>query len=273
MSQVEDFLTHYGVKGMRWGVRKDRSTRSDIKNANRNLAKQYAKYERNAANLAESLSDKTYASLSTDAVKIKKGQELYRTTIRKDEKLRDLTYVSYLPGDRTRYKGLIPSGGKFDAGKKWNKTSYEHVFTAAKDLSGPSEKARVDAFIELMDQPVVMTKKGPVTGRDYLAKHGYKREAKQLDSVKLGLAAYKTRLPAQMIVEPIGTAYFNSLRKKGYDLLSDDNDRGLLSEDPLILLDTSGKTIKPKSVRRLSRSEVTEAQKDLRIVSRSGVHR
>jgi hypothetical protein len=271
---TENFLEHYGVKGMKWGVRRDSLSRADRKAANTNLKKQLGKYERNSGNLEAPISTKTYKSLSDQPVVMQKGAEFVRITTRKNEKLRDLAWASHLPEDVTAYRSLIPSGGAFRNTRKENRTSYEHVFAAAKTLRGPSEKARVDAFIDLMDRPAIALKNGKtVTGREYLAKNGYRKEVKQLNSVKLGLAAYKQMTAEQTDDTPMGAAYFSNLRSKGYDFVADDNDRGLLTREPLILMNTTGSTIKPVSVRQLSKEEVAKAQQELNLPNKAGVHK
>lgn len=262
------YLKHFGTKGMRWGYRKSR------KEANVNLQKQYKLYSPSFDRLYDSVSQKTYKSLSKEEVKIAKGVQIARITTRKNEKLRDITYASFDPRDLTAYKSLIPTHGAFQNTHKDYHKSYEHVFEATKQLKGPSERARVDAFISLMDTPSIHMRNGTViTGRQYLYKQGYRKEVRQLTSTTLGLKVYRSFVSEQALTTPINIAYFNSLRKRGYNILSDDNDRGLLSSDPVILLDTSSKSIRPKTVRQLTKEEIVNAQKTLRLPKATGIQK
>lgn len=266
-------LLHYGIKGMRWGVRKDTVSSSDKKAANANLKKQLANYEKNTAQYHLPMSTKKYNSLSKEEVKIAKGKEIVRITTRKDEKLQDITYGSHTNDDVTVYRSLIPTAGAYRFTKQDYNKSYEHVFEATKTLRGPSEKARVDAFIELLNEPILINKDGStMTGSDYLKRNGFSREVKQLNSVDLGLSAYKTFVSNQPSETPLNTAYFEKLKSRGYNIVSDDNDRGLLSKDPIIIMDTSQDTLRPKSVRQLTKQDVVNAQQSLMTPTRFGIH-
>jgi hypothetical protein len=79
--EIEDFLEHFGVKGMRWGVRKPRSSNADIIQARKNQArrKRAGNKEARAGNATEAQKlkdeynthpDKAVAELHTTGEKV-----------------------------------------------------------------------------------------------------------------------------------------------------------------------------------------------------------
>lgn len=260
-------LAHFGVKGMRWGVRKDHAT-DTIAKSDRKAAKQNMKKEGDEliGRLVEKMwFDKTpmqtmtYSELESRDRTIAVGEKLYRTTSRKDEKYRDITYVATNQEDRIRYNAVIPSlNGK--GGKKSYKQHYEATLEVTKQLTLPSEKARIDAFNELLDTPAIQYgKKGPMTGTEYLKKIGYGNEVKKLERTKLGMRHYDIMMQNAHLDTPLSNAYFKSLQAKGYNAIQDDNDRGFLSKDPLILLNPNG-SVKVAEIKPLSNNDINKAQ-------------
>lgn len=266
--EVDDFLAHYGVKGMRWGKRQSSATSDVPSKSDRKAAKEAFKpvWEMHVdrAFSDSSITQTKYSSLSTKDVSIKKGTELARITKRKDEKLRDITYLSYTAKDRERYKAIMSGDGA--AGKKKYKDNYEHVFKATTTLKSPSEKARLDAYIELMDTSSIVLKNGKtISGREHLKRIGYRKEAKTLTSQELGLKHYNDMVNSQYMTTPVNTAYFNNIRAKGYNAIIDDNDRLHLTDSPVIILDPDTSKLKRTSVRQLSNQEITDAQKAFKL--------
>lgn len=93
-------LTHYGVKGMKWGVRRT----------------------------PEQLGH------------VKKGTKMYRVTPNPNEKEEGSTYVTYLRPDRDMYRGAFNKQGGFQGyyGIGPDDPMYESVYKAATDLKMPS---------------------------------------------------------------------------------------------------------------------------------------
>jgi hypothetical protein len=153
-------------------------------------------------------------------------------------------------------------------GRPWAKRyadSYEATYKALETLRSPSEKARVDAFIELFDKPSVTLKNGKtITGREYMSRAGYPREVKTLNSQQLGLRYYKDFLENQYKETPLNTAYFKNVAEKGYNSIVDDNDRDIVSKAPLIVLNPNG-TLKKMNVRTLSADDINNAQLQLKV--------
>lgn len=266
-----DSLSHFGVKGMKWGRRKDdpsnpKSSNELVKAAGANAKKilkpaQDIRVERMFSEVPVK-----YSELSSKDVTISKGKELVRVTKRKNEKLSDITYASHTKEDIDRYRSVMSAPGGIRMAKAKYSTTYEATYEATKALKSPSEKARVDAFIELLDtKSIPVGKRGKtITGREYLKRTGMAMasDVKKLETQELGLKYYNSATSLQFKKTPLNTAYFNSIRSKGYNLVIDDNDRRIISDEPIIILDTKG-SIKQIRVRQLSNDDINNAIKSL----------
>lgn len=268
---LDEALVHFGVKGMKWGVRKNRTT-DQLDKSERQAAKQNMKTEGRevVGALLErqflgkgSLADVPYSRLSEETRTIRAGAEFYRATPRKNEVFRTRTYVSTNEEDRNRYNAVMPSlSGK--GGKKGYKIHYEQTLKLTKDLTLPSEKARIDAFNDIMNSKsmeikTVFGKTKEVTGREYLVKTGHGRAVKRYDDALLGKLYFDRMNSTASFDSPMNTAYFKNLQSKGFNALQDDNDKGILSRDPIILLNPNN-TVKTTAIRQLTARDINNAQ-------------
>lgn len=268
ISEISDrSIQHFGVKGMHWGIRKEKDTAksTESKAARKEARKNFREFHGKVFDkrmLAPELDKKAYDNFSTKEFTLKKGTTVRRVTQRKNEQLRSTTYVSFKKSDGDIYRAAM-TARLFGGGRKNYKNSYEATYKTLETLRSPSEKERFDAFVNLFDTPSIKLKNGKtVTGREYLKDGVYSNEVKTLDSQRLGLAIYRNFTQNQFSETALNTAYFKSLRDKGYNAIVDDNDRGFVSDTPLIVLNPNG-TLKTMSVKALSADDINAAQRRL----------
>lgn len=125
---VDDVLAHYGVKGMKWGVRKDRSGSSQGPLAKRKAKRAEAKAQKQA--------DKATPK-SEDAVKAKTAQRKARnagTDVLSNQELQALVTRMNLEQQYTRLAG----DPQKSAGREFAKTLYDAELKAIKSgKAGP----------------------------------------------------------------------------------------------------------------------------------------
>lgn len=263
---MDHFLAHYGVKGMKWGVRKEhyRSYSDKASTDTTNMVKragstvQMTRYfaTGNKVRNNKIYDEQWYATADTGKQFIEKGDSLNRIVRGVDDRaLAGRLYVSKLESDNEMYKAVIPAvQKKFAFGQKNYHSVYQVELQTKKRLAMPSEKERIDTFIE------VLQTKG---GKQWLRDNGYKDEIDELNAKQVGLDFYKrfNKYAGNQEVK-FNDQYFNAIKKKGYDAILDDNDAGIWSKQPTILLSASG-TVKVKSVRQLSADEINAAQRSV----------
>lgn len=232
-------LQHYGVPGMKWGVRKDQADRnvatyrSDIDGRAR--AKQGKKLD--------------YDRLSTKEVNL--GRRFNRVSGSKESSSKGTTYVTNNEEDHDRYKALLsPGHGTSDV-------KYDTRISTAGDLVSPSEKKRVDTLIATVGEQVADPRSGQVVlGRRYLEAD---RSDRKLSDRDLVLKRYDLFAQTQGSRSQLHEAYFKKIAGQGYHALLDDADRGLVSKSPIILL---GQDLvrSVDSSRRLTEEDIIDAQ-------------
>lgn len=273
--EVENFLEHYGVKGMKWGVTKDRDRSSESRTERKASAKAVRTYmfekTKDEPLFYNPVTKDQYDKMSTGREFVSKNATLKRITMTPEAEAAGRMYVSKLPEDSNFYKAVLPAigpqtKGPLGGGKKaYKQAQYEVEMKVIKKLSAPSEKERIDTFMEILEQPVVKVGKKEMTGREFLTKNGYGTlGSKKLSTQEYGLETWNDFVRTQGKADsPINTAYFDKIKEKGFNALPDDYDRGRLTKAPLILLDPEG-TIKVKTVRKLTTDEINRAQRELR---------
>lgn len=264
----QQFLEHHGIKGQKWGVRKNRTYATESRELRKESGKNYRHESLEAFGKRienRTLTPDDYAKLSDKKEFVAKNATLRRVQRNTDVALSGRTYVSRLVKDAERYKAIIPNDNKVVSrgGNKSYKKTYEVTLKTTKRLSAPSQKERVDAFTELLSTPTVKVGRQTMTGREYLKRVGYGSEIRKLSDQEAGLKFYiQFNRTAGKQKNALNTAYFESLKTKGYQAVSDDNDRHIVAKAPLILLDSNG-AVKVTGVREISADEINRAQRAL----------
>lgn len=108
-------FTHYGVLGMKWGVRRT----------------------------PEQLGHRT----------IKAGTKMYRTSASSDESDKTgSTYVTYLPPDRDMYRGAWANNIRTNSGLKKGDPLYETEYVLKEDLNIPSREEQIEVVNKLREK-------------------------------------------------------------------------------------------------------------------------
>lgn len=199
-------LQHFGVKGMKWGVRKKQLTKP----------------------------------LDDNDLVIKKGTDIHRVMpkewVERERNLSGHAYASYKKEDVEQYKRLSKLLG--------GKSKYVDMrFKVTKDMVSPSTKKRVDAFIKLMDSDpkardaMIKATRNPLIFMP-------KKHLDKLDDPKTADKAFRKFSFLLVSKKDLRDPYFKELEKKGYSMILDDADiKGGISKSPIIVFDRS-KTLK-----------------------------
>lgn len=260
-------LKHHGVKGMKWGVRKDQYREYKDKNATRATESKIKRlgsdinmlryYTKGAKRMSKTKIDNDwYNRLETGKQHIDKGTTLNRVVRGVDDKaLTGRLYVAKRKDDAKMYTATIPYFQKTgSSGKKSYHSAYQVELETKQRLTMPSAKERVDVFIETLQRP---------DGKKWLSENGYKGQIDELNAKEVGLKYYrKFNKYAGDQSSKFNDVYFNEIKNRGYQALIDDNDAGIWSKEPTILLSPKG-TVRIKSVRQLSADEINNAQRNV----------
>jgi len=260
---VHTILAHHGVKGQKWGVRRAR------KKAQKQAIQNYLGFgnqvqvRQHQRRLNATLTEDRYKQLDTHDFVIERGGIVKRTT--KSPGHNGPAYVSTNERDATNYRGLVP-GWETGGPARTHEGYFEVTMRATQNLRSPSERARVDAYIKLMDANEIKLGNGEtINGREYLRRQGLGHLVDELPSRELALRYYGQLVAQQGIKnEPINSAYFKLLEKKGYNALIDDNDRNILSQTPLLVLQPQ-KSLEHVEVKQLSTDEVLAAMASVKL--------
>ncbi len=271
----DEYLAHSGVLGMKWGVRKDglpqgtlgsgpnKTNSSKPKSAlnpiyrskaNKNYrsVRSDQKSYRRETNLGKAITKEEYQKFKRKDTTFEKGHTLRRVTMNPEAAYNtERMYVSTNKKDASRYRAVLTEGALLP----WKEVEYK---TTTK-LRSPSEKTRFDEFTKLLGSTIDMPDGSKLTGREFLTKNGLGKEVATATNYQMGLLYYNSFTRSQGAQTPFNSAYFNQLSKKGYNSFIDDNDRNIISDQPLVLLNPDA-SIKKMSVKKISYNDVYDAR-------------
>lgn len=249
-----DELYHYGIIGMKWGVRRYQNEDGTLTSAGK---------KRLTKTLARSTAT-TKSKIYDDDIVIKRGSIQSHVSGNKKIRLNDSETYVYDPSnkhDRIVYEGTFAK--YIEVGKRYA-NQYVHKYAVTEDLVSPSTKKRVDIFIEeYKNNPAAFTSEmNYVSNRMKLMKQlGYNlteknenitKYNKEFDANTSSADLKKYGYDTFTAVAELGSkrstavkAYYDSIKNKGYNALVDDNNRSVYNDavQPLIVLNAN-KTLK-----------------------------
>lgn len=191
-------------------------------------------------------------ALSRDSINISKGTVFKRVSTEKESKLKSTGfYASYTDDDVERYKAILPTFWP-----KWGypKTSgYIVNIKATSDVKAPSPRKAYDMYRDLVNDK---------TFREMLDPQGL-NSAKDSDTFARETfrdLSFALNTPDHPVVK----SYLTKVKESGYNALLDQNDAGLLSKNPMLLLDTNMFNIEgydTLSAKEIGDTQLKEAKK------------
>ena len=185
-------------------------------------------------------------------------------------------YVVQDNKDVKRYQSHLPDAEierqSMDEGIKNYIPSVFHVkYKVLEDLVTPSDKAQVDLFIKtLSDNPDRKYAKDLFDFNqrswmkdDHMVGGIAKKDRAMIDTMdnqELGRRFYYTFMQSTTYsqapkIKDLNNAYYSKMIENGYKAIHDDNDRGRLSDNPLLILESD------KVLKRFGAKKITEEQR------------
>jgi hypothetical protein len=205
-------IYHYGVKGMKWGVRKNK-----------------------------------YKKRYTDDIVIEKGTEIHRIIPKswsdRERKLSGHAYASFKTEDVDKYRTYARM---FGDGSNY----VDMTFRAKNVIISPSKKRRIEEFIKMMDsdpkakETMIKSTRTPLLFMP-------KNRLNKLNDPKQAEKAYEKFSYLLVTKRELRDPYFKRLENAGYSMIIDDADvRSGISKSPVIIFDRN-KSLSLDSIKSL----------------------
>lgn len=211
-------LTHYGVKGMKWGVRR---------------------YQNKDGTLTKEGKRRNSIHANNDDIIIKKGtlaQRLSSTDKEKDSNR--YAYISFKKKDNEKYL------------KEWGIDGYKYTLEVTDDLIIPAYNKRVEIALKALRKSDMEKVANDIKKMRYRnTVNALVNQVKDENIKQLSDRTYKNFASSLADSEYNRKIFFDELKKNGYNAVIDDNDRGW-TNTPIIVFNRKN-NLKIKDVNKI----------------------
>lgn len=240
-STLQTYLIHHGILGQKWGKRNGPPYPLDA--SDHSASEKKAGWQK-SLDKKEKRNDDRYRD-NREGVVIKRGSTIHRISSVNNETHEGRAYATYKEKDYKGYLNRAKFSSKIDGGSQFDMT-----MKVTKDLVIPSEKARIDTFIEFIStDPKAKADIANVMSRvcvfnlpsgKQVSLVSAKKKLKQYNSMsedKMRKIGYKDFAVAMGFDKSLQEKFFAKLSEKGYNATVDDADAKVVSDTPIIVFE------------------------------------
>lgn len=228
---TENELYHYGIKGMRWGIRRFQKKDGSLTQA--------GKERYSPESLGRTTVPKGVSVNADGSISVSKGTSLQRLVSDNSRPMKDLTYASVLEYDNAKYIKYIGGKGLFGGGR-------DKVLSirANEDLKAPSMDEASKIMVDLLSNNPEFRKRFTNSFNDEPVSDKELAKMKK-DPTGTDAKAWYDELNISMTFSPdfdenspfVQKTFSQALQKKGYNMLRDENDfQNKVAKAPVIIL-------------------------------------